>query len=126
MFIVENLAINGAYLSADAESGDTTLTVRAVGNLVAGPAYIWDKDTPIGETVTISSIVGTTVTIAAGLTNSYTIEAGVVITNVAGIPIGGIVEFDIPIPGRWCKICYVKIVQYQPGLMDLSFDVFEK
>lgn len=126
MFIVENLAVNGAYLSADAAAAATTLTVRAVGNLVAGAAYIWDKDTPIGETVTISSIVGTTVTLAAGLTNSYTVLASAVITNTAGIPLGNIVEFSLRIPAKWCKISYVKIVQYQPGAMDISFDIFEK
>lgn len=125
MFIVENLAINGAYLSADAETGDTEITVRSIGNLATGTAYIWDKDTPAGETVTISGISGTTLTVSA-LTNSYSISAHAVITNVAGIPLGNIVEFDLPIPSKWCKIAYVKIVQYQAGAMDLSFDISEK
>jgi len=126
VFIVENLAVNGAYLSADAATGATSLTVRAVGNLTAGAAYIWDKNTPIGESVTISAIDGTTLTLAAGLTNAYTITAGAVITNTTGIPLGNVVEFDIPIPAKWCKIVYVKIVQYQPGAMDVSFDIFER
>ena len=125
MFNVENLAINGAYLSADVAAGATTLTVKAVGKLVAGTAYIWDKDNPVGETVTISGIVGLTATIVA-IVGSYTIAADAVITNTAGIPIGNVVEFDVVVPSRWCKIAYVKIVQYQPGAMDISFDIFER
>jgi len=125
MYNVENLAVNGAYLSADVAAGATTLTVRAVGNLVAGNAYIWDKNNPLGETVVISGIVGTTVTFVA-VVGSYTVAEDAVITNTAGIPLGEIVEFDIAMPARWCKIAYVKIVQYQPGAMDVSFDISEK
>ena len=125
MFIVENLAVNGAYLSADAEAGDTEITVRSIGNLVTGNAYIWDEDTPGGETVNITNISGTTLTISA-LTNAYSISKNAVITNTAGLPLGNIVEFDLPIPSKWCKVAYVKIVQYQPGAMDVSFDIFEK
>jgi len=119
------LAINGAYLSADVAIGATSIIVRAIGNLVTGPAYLWDKNTPGGEVVTISSISGTTLTVVA-ITGSYTIAADAVITNTAGIPLGNIVEFDLDIPGRWAKIAYVKIVQYQPGAMDISFDIFER
>lgn len=135
MFIVENLAVNGAYLSADIAAGATSISVRAVGNLGAGNAYLWDKNNPVGEIVNITGIVGTTITIAApGTVGSYTITADAVITNVAGIPLGNIVEFDIPIPGRWCKIAYVKIVQYQAPAappapaagMDVSFFIAER
>lgn len=125
MFIVENLAINGAYLSADAEAGDTEITVRNIGNLATGNAYIWDKDTPAGETVNITNISGTTLTISA-LMNAYSISKNAVITNTAGIPLGNIVEFDLPIMSKWVKLVYVKIVQYQPGAMDISFDIAEK
>jgi len=125
MFIVENLAINGAYLSADAEAGDTEITVRSIGNLATGNAYIWDKDTPAGETVNITNISGTTLTVSA-LTNGYSISKSAVITNTAGIPLGNIVEFDLPIMSKWVKLVYVKIVQYQAGKMDLSFDISEK
>jgi len=109
------LAVNGGYLSTDAAAGATSLTVRAIGNITTGTAYLWDKNNPVGETVTISSISGTTLTLSAGITGSYTVAADAVITN-----------FSLPIPGRWCKIAYVKIVQYQPGAMDLSFDIAEK
>lgn len=126
MFIVENLAVNGAYLSADADAGDTTLTVRAIGNLETGTAYLWDQDNPEGETVTISSITGTTLTLSSGIVNSYTKDSKAVITNTSGIPLGNIVEFDIRIPGKWCKLVYVKIVQYEAGAMDVSFDISEK
>jgi len=127
MFIVENLAVNGAYISADIAAGATSISVRAIGNLVAGTAYLWDKSNPVGETVTITAIVGTTLTIAApGAVGSYIVASDAVITNVAGIPLGNIVEFDMLIPGRWCKIAYVKIVQYQSGAMDLSFDISER
>lgn len=124
---MENLAINGSYLTADAETGDTTITVNTPGNLGAGAATIWDMDTPAGEAVTISGIVGSTVTLAAGLVNDYSVGSGAVISMNAGIPANGTVkEFDMDIKGRWCKICYIKIVQHQPGAMDVTFDVFEK
>jgi len=126
LFIVENLAVNGGYLSADAAAGATSLTVRAIGNITTGTAYLWDKNNPVGETVTISSISGTTLNLSAGIAGSYTIAADAVITNTAGIPLGNVVEFSLPIPARWCKIAYVKIVQYQAGLMDVSFDIAEK
>ena len=131
MFIVENLAVNGGYLSADVAAGATSISVRAIGNLVAGTAYLWDKNNPVGETITISGIVGTALTIAApGTVGAYTVGADAVITNVAGIPLGNVVEFDLTIPGRWCKIAYVKIVQYKapvaPAGMDLSFFIAEK
>ncbi len=119
------MAVNGAYLSADVAIGATSIVVRAIGNLVTGTAYLWDKNTPAGETVTISSISGTTLTVLA-ITGSYTIAADAVITNTAGIPLGNIVEFDLNIPGRWAKIAYVKIVQYQPGAMDIGLDIFER
>uniref|UniRef100_A0A6M3LYD7 Uncharacterized protein n=1 Tax=viral metagenome TaxID=1070528 RepID=A0A6M3LYD7_9ZZZZ len=126
MFIVENLAVNGAYLSADVAAGATSITVRAIGNLATGNAYLWDKDTPIGETVNITVITGTTLTIPLGVVGNYTVSAAAVITNTAGIPLGNIVEFDLPITSPWVKLAYVKIVQYQPGAMDISFDIFEK
>ena len=119
------MAVNGAYLSADVAAGATSITVRAIGNLAVGNAYLWDKNAPLGETVNITGITGTTLTVAA-ITGSYTIAADAVITNTAGIPLGNIVEFDLDIPGRWAKIAYVKIVQYQPGLMDISFDISER
>jgi len=127
MFIVENLAINGAYLSANIAAGATSIPVRAIGNLVAGNAYLWDKNNPVGETVNITAIVGITLTIAApGTVGAYAITADAVITNTAGIPLGNIVEFSIPIPSRYCKVAYVKIVQYQSGAMDISFDIAER
>jgi len=126
VFIVENLAVNGAYLSADVAAGATSITVRAIGNLATGNAYLWDKDTPIGETVNITVITGTTLTIPLGVVGNYTVSAAAVITNTAGIPLGNIVEFDLPITSPWVKLAYVKIVQYQPGAMDISFDIFEK
>ena len=125
MYIVEDLAINGAYLSADVAAGATSITVRAIGNLATGNAYLWDHVNPVGETVNITSISGTTLTVAA-IVGSYTIAQDAVITNTAGIPLGNIVEFDVLIPSRWAKIAYIKIVQYQAGAMDISFDVFEK
>jgi len=126
VYIVENLAINGTPLSADADAGDTTITVKTPGNLSAGAAYIWDKTTPAGETVTISTIVGSTITLSAVLTNSYTILQEAVITNTSGQASGVIKEFDIPIKSSWAKIAYVKIVQLEPGAMDIKFDIFEK
>ena len=126
MFIVENLAVNGAYLSADVAAGATSITVRAIGNLVVGNAYLWDGNNPIGETVNITVITGTTLTIPVGVVGDYTIAAHAVITNAAAIPLGNIVEFDLPITSPWVKVAYVKIVQYQPGAMDISFDIFEK
>lgn len=124
---MENLAINGTPLSEDAEIGDTTLTVLTPGNLSAGAATIWDMDSPVGEAVTITGIVGAVVTIAAGLVAGYTVAAQAVISMNAGIPADGTIkEFDIPIKSQWCKICYIKIVQHQPGAMDATFDVFEK
>ncbi len=35
------------------------------------------------------------------------------------------VEFDIPILSRWCKIAQIKIVQQTPGVMEISFEVWE-
>jgi len=127
MYIVENLGVNGTRLSADAAAAATTFTVDTPGNLSAGAATIWDTDTPTGEVVTISGIVGSTVTIAAGLANAYTIAAQAHITMNAGIPADGTVkEFDLQIKARWCKICYIKIVQHETGPMDVTFDIFEK
>jgi len=126
VFIVENLAVNGAYLSADVAALATSITVRTIGNIVVGNAYLWDKDNPVGETVNITVVTGTILTIPAGVVGSYTIAAHAVITNTAGIPLGNIVEFDLPITPKWAKIAYIKIVQYQAGAMDISFDVFEK
>ena len=125
MYIVENLAINGTPLSADAAAATTSITVKTPGNLSAGVAYIWDKATPAGESVTIAAIVGSTVTISA-LVNSYTIAQEAVITMTAGQAAGVTKEFDIPIKATWSKITYVKIVQLEPGAMDIKFDIFEK
>jgi len=127
MYIVENLGINGTRLSADAAAAATTITVDTPANLSAGAATIWDMDSPVGEAVTISGIVGSTVTLSAGLGTAYTIAAQAHITMNAGIPVTGVVkEFDLKIKSRWTKICYIKIVQLNPGAMDVTFDIFEK
>uniref|UniRef100_A0A6M3MG54 Tail protein n=1 Tax=viral metagenome TaxID=1070528 RepID=A0A6M3MG54_9ZZZZ len=127
MYIVENLGINGTRLSADAAAAATTITVDTPGNLSAGAATIWDMDSPVGEAVTISGIVGSTVTLSAGLGTAYTIMAQAHITMTAGIPATGVVkEFDLKINSLWTKICYIKIVQMNPGAMNVTFDIFEK
>jgi hypothetical protein len=46
--------------------------------------------------------------------------------NGGNIPANGtVVEFNLQIAGRWCKIAYVKIVQLTAGLMEIDFDIVE-
>lgn len=35
------------------------------------------------------------------------------------------VDFDLAIKSRYCKICYIKIVQLTAGAMDVDFEVWE-
>jgi hypothetical protein len=47
------------------------------------------------------------------------------INNGADIPAGGEVRFDIPIPARWVKIAYIKIVALTTGTHVFDFDIWE-
>lgn len=47
------------------------------------------------------------------------------INEGVNIPPGGTLKFDIPIPGRWAKVAYIKIVQLTAGAMALDFDIWE-
>ena len=45
--------------------------------------------------------------------------------NDGPIPAGGEVRFSIPIPARWAKIAYVKIVALTVGAHVFDFDIWE-
>lgn len=45
--------------------------------------------------------------------------------NDGNLPTGDSVSFDLKIPGKWCKICYIKIVQLQGGATDILFEIWE-
>lgn len=47
------------------------------------------------------------------------------INNGNPIPGGGEVRFDLQIPSRWVKICYVKIVASMDDAMAIQFDIWE-
>jgi len=38
---------------------------------------------------------------------------------------GGVATLDIPIPAKWVKIAYIKIVQLVAGIMVIDFDIWE-
>ena len=45
--------------------------------------------------------------------------------NSGNLAVGGVVNFDLPIKSRWCKIVSVKIVQLTAGAMNVLLEVWE-